>query len=177
MKGIKRFLSLLSKNNKTAAVKVNRSKDAVRPQDVARLSSVATLVSPPDPVSNLRHVKLRVPEHESAAEAHFRTEYTAVQEWNQEYWAKHNTDFQKKKDEFTRCKLEEYTRHGVKKENVPAEEMAEFYRTFLNDNHHKHMQYNWTWYRKNFGLLWPAVKSNWAYYSRELRIGGLQRFR
>uniref|UniRef100_A0A0K8RMP4 Uncharacterized protein n=1 Tax=Ixodes ricinus TaxID=34613 RepID=A0A0K8RMP4_IXORI len=177
MKGIKRFLSLLSKNNKTASVKVNKSQDMVRPQDVARLSSVATLVSPPDPVSNLRHVKLRVPENESAAEAQFRTQYTAVQDWNQEYWTKHNTDFQRKKDEFTRRKLEEYSRQGIKKENVPAEEMAEFYRTFLNDNHQKHMQYNWTWYKKNFGLLWPAIKSNWAYYSRELQNGGFQKIR
>ncbi|XP_070377729.1 COA8 family protein CBG23705, mitochondrial [Dermacentor albipictus] len=168
MKGVKRALQLLSKNSKTGAVKVSKTKDAVRPQDVQRLSSVATVVSPPHPVSNLRHVVLPARPNESAAELLFREQYGAVQAWNQDYWSKHNAEFQRKKEEFTQHKLAEYKTRGTPRDSVPIEDMASFYKSFLNDNHQKHMQYNWAWYRKNIGLLMPALLASWAYFYREV---------
>uniref|UniRef100_A0A023FWZ7 Uncharacterized protein n=1 Tax=Amblyomma parvum TaxID=251391 RepID=A0A023FWZ7_AMBPA len=168
MKVIKRALQLVSKNSKTGAVKVNRSRDAVRAEDVERLSTVATVVSPPHPVSNLRQVVLPARANESPAELRFREQYVAVQAWNQEYWAKHNADFQRKKEEFMQSKLAEYKANGDPKETVPIEDMASFYKNFLNDNHKKHMEYNWAWYRKNIGLLLPAAIASWAYFYREV---------
>lgn len=168
MKGIKKALQLLSKNSKTGAVKVSKAKDSVRPQDVQRLSTVATVVSPPHPVSNLRRVVLPALPNESAAELRFREQYGAVQAWNQDYWSKHNAEFQRKKEEFTQHKLAEYKRKGTPRDSVPIEDMASFYKSFLNDNHQKHMQYNWAWYRKNIGLLLPALLASWAYFYREV---------
>uniref|UniRef100_A0A023FF09 Uncharacterized protein n=1 Tax=Amblyomma cajennense TaxID=34607 RepID=A0A023FF09_AMBCJ len=168
MKGIRRALQLVSKNSKTGAVKVSKSRDAVRAEDVERLSSVATVVSPPHPVSNLRRVVLPTLANESPAERRFREQYVAVQAWNQEYWAKHNAEFLQRKEEFMQSKLAEYRANGNPKETVPIEDMASFYKTFLNDNHKKHMQYNWAWYRKNIGLLLPAALASWAYFYREV---------
>ncbi|XP_050036473.1 COA8 family protein CBG23705, mitochondrial [Dermacentor andersoni] len=168
MKGVKRALQLLSKNSKTGAVKVSKAKDSVRPQDVQRLSAVATVVSPPHPVSNLRHVVLPARPNESAAELLFRKQYGAMQAWNQDYWSKHNAEFQRKKEEFTQRKLAEYKTRGTPRDSVPIEDMASFYKSFLNDNHQKHMQYNWAWYRKNIGLLMPALLASWAYFYREV---------
>uniref|UniRef100_A0A224YWL6 Protein containing DUF2315 domain n=1 Tax=Rhipicephalus zambeziensis TaxID=60191 RepID=A0A224YWL6_9ACAR len=168
MKGVKKTLQLLSKNSKTGSVKVSKAKDAVRPEDVERLSTVATVVSPPHPVSNLRHVVLPALPNESPAELRFREQYGAVQAWNQDYWAKHNAEFQRKKEEFTHRRLAEYKAQGTPRDSVPIEDMASFYKTFLNDNHQKHMQYNWAWYRKNIGLLLPALLASWAYFYREV---------
>ncbi|XP_077538032.1 cytochrome c oxidase assembly factor 8 [Haemaphysalis longicornis] len=168
MNAIKRLLQLLSKNSKTGAVKVNRRQDTVRPEDVERLSAVATLVSPPHPVSNLRRVLIPARPGESAAELRFREQYSALQAWNHDYWVKHNAEFQQKKEEFTRQKLDEYKEKGISRDTVPAEDMATFYKAFLNDNHRKHMDYNWAWYRRNIGLLWPAALASWAYFYREV---------
>ncbi|KAL3197996.1 hypothetical protein MRX96_044572 [Rhipicephalus microplus] len=140
MKGVKKTLQLLSKNSKTGAVKCPTC-------DVS--------FCPPCRTSHL-------------AELRFREQYAAVQAWNQDYWVKHNAEFQRKKEEFTRCKLAEYRTQGSPRDSVPIEDMASFYKTFLNDNHQKHMQYNWAWYRKNIGLLLPALLASWAYFYREV---------
>lgn len=147
---------------------MSKSRDAVRAEDVERLSAVATVVSPPHPVSNLRRVVLPVLANESPAEVRFREQYVAVQTWNQEYWAKHNAEFQHKKEQFMQSKLAEYKANGDPKETVPTKDMASFYKAFLNENHKKHMQYNWAWYRKNIGLLLPAALASWAYFYREV---------
>ncbi|XP_064484729.1 COA8 family protein CBG23705, mitochondrial-like [Ornithodoros turicata] len=167
MKGMKRLFSSLLKNNKTAAVKVRTEDDVISAADVTRLRSASTFVSPPHPVSNLREVLLRVPGDESKAEAEFRQMTASLHSWNQAYWEQHNQAFRSEKELYTKRKLEELKKEGIVKESLTAEEMAEFYRHFLNDNHKKHMMYNWTWYGKNFGLLWPALRASWSSLQRQ----------
>ncbi|KAH7941715.1 hypothetical protein HPB49_016527 [Dermacentor silvarum] len=153
--------------SKTGAVKVSKAKDSVRPQDVQRLSTVATVVSPPHPVSNLRRVVLPALANESAAELRFREQYGAVQAWNQDYWSKHNAEFQRKKEDFTQHKLAEYKRKGTPRDSVPIEDMASFYKSFLNDNHQKHMQYNCTYRGLNVRADWVGIiLEEWAGHGR-----------
>ena len=49
---------------------------------------------------------------------------------------------------------------------LSTEEMAEFYRTFLADNHTILRAYNRQWYRRNFGLLWPAFRVTFNRFAR-----------
>lgn len=43
---------------------------------------------------------------------------------------------------------------------VSAEEMSCFYRDFLNQRRLELARYNSEWYRRNFSLIWPALKVN-----------------
>lgn len=111
-------------------------------------------IGPPHPVSNLRPVYFHVPKDETPTETEFRRRREAVEEWNQKFWELHNDRFYKGKNEF----VADYRKVSNDPKEPPAEEMAKFYKRFLDENHNLHMSYNWKWYRLNIGLLWPAVK-------------------
>lgn len=53
------------------------------------------VIGKPDLVSNLRPYKFHIPPGESAIERRYREEREKVQNWNQEFWLKHNTKFVK----------------------------------------------------------------------------------
>lgn len=50
-------------------------------------------IGKPDPISNLRPIKFFIPEKETELEKLFRIERFRVQEWNNEFWTKHNNTF------------------------------------------------------------------------------------
>ncbi|XP_069116767.1 COA8 family protein CBG23705, mitochondrial-like [Argopecten irradians] len=117
-------------------------------------------IGPPDPVSNLRPVKFYVSKEDTRLEQSYRSQRQETQDWNQEFWAEHNTKFYKMKEEFVKRRLEEKHQAGIDSETLSAEEMSVFYREFLDNNYNLHRTYNREWYGKNFSLLWPAVKLN-----------------
>ncbi len=51
-------------------------------------------IGPPDPTSNLRPYKFYIPRDETWKERDFRLQRQEIQEWNQDFWAKHNRNFE-----------------------------------------------------------------------------------
>ncbi|XP_005101713.1 COA8 family protein CBG23705, mitochondrial [Aplysia californica] len=117
----------------------------------------ADMIGPPDPTSNIPPIRFYIPPNETATERDFRLRRKEVLEWNQEFWSKHNTKFFKEKELFIRQNMKQ-PMEGKKKKSLTPEEMSVFYRSFLNENRNSHFQYNKEWYKKNFSLLWPALK-------------------
>lgn len=53
----------------------------------------ADWIGPPDSTSNMRPIKFYIAKDETKAEKHFRILREETQNWNQEFWAKHNRNF------------------------------------------------------------------------------------
>ncbi|OXB56312.1 hypothetical protein ASZ78_007478 [Callipepla squamata] len=108
--------------------------------------SRADWIGPPDKRSNLRPVIFYVPPHESPLERRLRELREETQEWNQSFWARQNTAFQREKEEFIYSRLKakglETRDETGQKVTLNAEEMADFYKDFLRKNFRKHMHYN-----------------------------------
>jgi len=114
-------------------------------------------IGPADSLSNILPVKFFIPSNETVTERNFRLKKKEVMEWNQSFWADHNSKFMKEKDLFIQQNTDPSSRDFNKK-SLSAEKMSEFYRKFLNDNKLSHKQYNYQWYKYNISLLWPAFK-------------------
>ncbi|XP_015143335.2 cytochrome c oxidase assembly factor 8 [Gallus gallus] len=113
-------------------------------------------IGPPDKRSNLRPVIFHVPPHESPLERRLRELREETQAWNQSFWARQNTAFQREKEEFIYSRLKarglEARDETGQKVTLSAEEMADFYKDFLRKNFRKHMRYNRDWYKRNFTI-------------------------
>ncbi|KAF2368948.1 Major facilitator superfamily [Trinorchestia longiramus] len=123
------------------------------------IKSNCDCVGPPDPVSRLRRVHYHIPKKETSLQASCRAALMNTQDWNQKYWFQHNTSFEKEKQAFITRKLTEKQSRlpkargkddPAKQLTLTSEEMAEFYKHFLDANYDRHMQYNREWYKKNF---------------------------
>ncbi|XP_031409561.1 cytochrome c oxidase assembly factor 8 isoform X4 [Meleagris gallopavo] len=62
-------------------------------------------IGPPDKRSNLRPVIFHVPPRESPLERRLRELREETQAWNQHFWARQNTAFQREKEEFIYSRL------------------------------------------------------------------------
>ncbi|XP_062974187.1 cytochrome c oxidase assembly factor 8 [Elgaria multicarinata webbii] len=111
-------------------------------------------IGPPDRCSNLRPVIFYIPKHESQLERRLRELRQETQVWNQQFWANQNISFRKEKEEFVCSRLKakgvQLRDERGRKATLNAEEMAEFYKDFLNKNFKKHICYNRDWYKRNF---------------------------
>ncbi|KAK3783432.1 hypothetical protein RRG08_033692 [Elysia crispata] len=141
----KTFSRCLSSKKESKKLKISSSGPVVKNSDV---------YGPPDPVSNIQSIRFHIPPDETPTEKKFRLQRAEVLEWNQKFWANHNTKFFKEKGEYVK-NLEPPIKDGSKK-STPAEQMSVFYRKFLNENRQEHLRYNKEWYKKNISLLWPA---------------------
>ncbi|XP_066247698.1 COA8 family protein CBG23705, mitochondrial [Euwallacea similis] len=112
------------------------------------------IIGPPDSVSNLRPIVRKIPTNETILQRQFREAADATQKWNQEFWARHNTNFIKEKEAY----VKRFT--STDRPQLNADEMSEFYKDFLNKYWKTHVRYNFTWYRKNLTLLLLALKVN-----------------
>ena len=54
-----------------------------------------TWIGQPDTVSKIRPIRMRHPENESFWEEKYRIERETAQKWNDIFWTKHNTLFEK----------------------------------------------------------------------------------
>ena len=109
------------------------------------------LIGPPDPVSNLRPIIFA----RSAKETYFEKKYIDLreetQQWNQEFWIKHNTNFIEERKRF-----QELSRAQGKKE-LTADDMSVFYKQFLDKNWQSHFNYNIAWYKRNIKILFYGI--------------------
>lgn len=125
-----------------------------------------TWVGPPHTVSNLRLKVFPNSKNLTKEEKFFYEKSRETQEWNQQYWELHNKDFVQSR--------KSYTKELSKKKNLgpdytlTMEEMADFYRQFLDKNYKKHVTYNWQWYGKNFELIYLSAKAQLSRLKRLL---------
>lgn len=56
-------------------------------------SKTGDIIGPPDELSNLRPIIFAKPDNETKTEKKYRLAKEKTQEWNQEFWSKHNAKF------------------------------------------------------------------------------------
>lgn len=119
-------------------------------------SSTHDWIGPPNPLSNLRPIVYHVPENESELEKRLRHLRQETEDWNHEFWTKQNLTFSKEKEAFiiSQLKAKGLTLRDEdgRRRSLDSEEMAEFYKSFLDKNRTRHADYNKDWYRRNFTI-------------------------
>ncbi|KAH8303319.1 hypothetical protein KR059_007200, partial [Drosophila kikkawai] len=140
------------------------------PQDIK-----CDYIGPPDAQSNLRPYVRHYDDSETTLARSLRLKRNEVEAWNMDFWTRHNKRFYEvmvdrvhtlfvpmhavsfsfagtqEKDDFVRLHKESGT------EEVSADQMSEFYKTFLDKNWRIHLMYNISWYLKNFDILTLAA--------------------
>ncbi|XP_030211931.1 cytochrome c oxidase assembly factor 8 isoform X2 [Gadus morhua] len=113
-------------------------------------------IGPPNRLSNIRPITYHVPAQESALEERLRRLRQQTEVWNHEFWAYQNVAFNKEKDEYVSSQLKARGLEGRdqqgRKHTLGSEEMALFYKSFLDTNRTRHANYNKEWYRRNFRI-------------------------
>ncbi|RVE54950.1 hypothetical protein evm_000317 [Chilo suppressalis] len=94
------------------------------------------MVGPPDPITNLRKFVFKEPANETSLEKAYREMRTEVQKWHHNFWTQHNSRFFQEREEYLRKNL------PIGKENLSADEMSVFYKSFLDRNWKSHIAYN-----------------------------------
>lgn len=119
----------------------------------AAQSVASDYIGPPDRDSNLRPFVRREPagfeRTETESEYELRTRRVQVEQWNQEFWSRHNRRFVEEKEDFVQT--QRMLTGGS--EAIGADKMSEFYKEFLDKNWRMHFLYNVSWYMKNADLL------------------------
>lgn len=49
-------------------------------------------------------------------------------------------------------------KEGEERKQLTADEMSDFYKTFLDKNWYLHLNYNREWYKRNFTLLYLSLR-------------------
>ncbi|TKR86378.1 hypothetical protein L596_010982 [Steinernema carpocapsae] len=138
---------------------------ASNPGANVRLDSRYDWVGPPDKISKIRPFQLRRVDNETVTEKKYRLARQEMNEWNSRFWSEHNTLFERRRAGFVAERKNQLSRI----EHVSANDMSEFYRSFLNERYRDLSAYNREWYRRNFSLIWPALKVNLIRFGRLLR--------
>ncbi|XP_040916517.1 cytochrome c oxidase assembly factor 8 [Toxotes jaculatrix] len=128
------------------------TRSALRPAP----SATHDWIGPPNPLSNLRPIVYHVPENESELEKRLRHLRQETEDWNHDFWTKQNITFSKEKDAFiiSHLKAKGLTVRDEqgRRRSLNSEEMAVFYKSFLDRNRTRHANYNKEWYRRNFTI-------------------------
>ncbi|NP_001291149.1 apoptogenic protein 1, mitochondrial [Esox lucius] len=113
-------------------------------------------IGPPHRLSNLRPIIYQIPENETELEKQLRILRQETEDWNHAFWTNQNITFNKSKEAFILSQLKEkgMTEKDEKgrKRSLHSEEMAVFYKHFLDENCIRHNNYNKEWYRRNFTI-------------------------
>lgn len=160
--GVLTFRGLCSSKQTPTSRRPQPKRSAVRPAP----STTHDWIGPPHPLSNLRPVVYRVPQEESELERRLRQLRQETEDWNHDFWTEQNISFSKEKEEFIIVQLQSQGLTLVddngRRRNLTSEQMAVFYKTFLDKNRTRHASYNREWYRRNFSitLLMARVSLN-----------------
>ncbi|EFO28417.2 hypothetical protein LOAG_00063 [Loa loa] len=128
-----------------------------------RLDKRFDWVGPPDDISKIRPVRLRRLSNETEQERKYREAREALIQWSSQFWAHHNTLFEKKKQNLLNRK-----KNLGRLEHSSALDMSEFYKEFLDEHYDSLTNYNREWYYKNLKLFWPAFKVQLIRFRRTL---------
>ncbi|CAJ0586509.1 unnamed protein product, partial [Mesorhabditis spiculigera] len=113
-------------------------------------------VGPMDRLSKIRAIRLRQVTNETDLERQYRENREKLNRWCSAFWADHNTKFDREKAAYVDKRKSEIGRT----EQVSAEDLSKFYKQFLDSRHQALMDFNSEWYRRNLGLIWPALQVN-----------------
>ncbi|KAG9275268.1 cytochrome c oxidase assembly factor 8 [Astyanax mexicanus] len=113
-------------------------------------------IGPPDRLSNLRPIIYHIPENETQLERRLRHLRQETEDWNHEFWKHQNVTFSKEKEEYVQSQLKAKgltaRDENGRRRTLSSEEMAVFYKYFLDRNYKNHESYNKEWYRRNFTI-------------------------
>ncbi|XP_055683852.1 COA8 family protein CG14806, mitochondrial [Lutzomyia longipalpis] len=109
-------------------------------------------IGPPDKTSNLRPIMRHVPKNETPLQQKLRLRQVEVDEYNQKFWTNHNKRFFEERDAFVAANKTH------PEENLSADQMSVFYKSFLDKNWKIHFYYNVSWYIKNISLMLLACR-------------------
>lgn len=115
-------------------------------------------VSKPQILSRLRYVNVIKRPDELEQERAYRERYNNLQEWNEKYWAENNEIFNQEKEKYIREKFGPLTSDQA----LSHDQLAPFYRDFLDKNRGRHVNYNKTWYIQIVTLLGESLKAKVA---------------
>jgi len=124
-------------------------------------------IGPPDPASRIRPLHLRRSRFDSDAERAYREQCEELQRSNDVFWRHHNELFEKQRRAYIQHTQQQ--RNMQPADELTADEMSMFYKQFLDERRPVLLAYNWQWYRRQFGLLWPATNAYWSRFRRLMR--------
>ncbi|CAK6979766.1 cytochrome c oxidase assembly factor 8 isoform X1 [Scomber scombrus] len=126
------------------------------------VSSTHDWIGPPNQLSNLRPIVYHVPENESELEKRLRHLRQKTEDWNHEFWIEQNISFRKEKETYIHSQLKAkglpLRDEQGRRQNLNSEEMAVFYKSFLDTNRIRHANYNKEWYRRNFTITFLMAR-------------------
>ncbi|KAG9336597.1 hypothetical protein JZ751_002944 [Albula glossodonta] len=120
------------KRQRMYLLSLSHSLPSQRSSFVPVASSKRDWIGPPDRLSNLRPIIYHIPENESPLERRLRHLRQETEDWNHQFWSNQNITFSKR--------------------TLNSEDMAVFYKDFLDKNCTKHANYNKEWYKRNFTI-------------------------
>ncbi|XP_034949537.1 COA8 family protein CG14806, mitochondrial [Chelonus insularis] len=111
----------------------------------------ADVIGPPDEISNLRPIIFAKSKNETKLEKEYREMREDTQNWNQQFWSEHNSRFITERKQFQK---------GLNKNDgsITADQMSIFYKSFLDKNWKTHLNYNISWYKKNFRIVFLELR-------------------
>lgn len=119
------------------------------------------IVGPPDPVSNIRPLRLKQP----TSKAEKEVQKLKLQMWalKHEFWSQHNTQFKREKGDFANRVLQRKRVSGELKDSddvsqVTSEELSEFYKEFLDKNYEDQKRFTRNWIMLNWLLTWTQFR-------------------
>ncbi|XP_028293118.1 cytochrome c oxidase assembly factor 8 [Gouania willdenowi] len=119
-------------------------------------SSTHDWIGPPSLLSNLRPIVYRESQDESELEKRLRNLRQDTEDWNHRFWSTQNLTFSRDKEEFIVSQLKAkgltLRDEAGRRRTLNSEEMAFFYKSFLDRNRKRHADYNREWYRRNFTI-------------------------
>ncbi|XP_059209368.1 cytochrome c oxidase assembly factor 8 [Centropristis striata] len=151
-----RTLSALNMRQCSSKLATQQDKTPKRSAIRPAASSTHDWIGPPNLLSNLRPIVYRIPENESELEKRLRHLRQETEDWNHTFWTKQNISFSKEKEDYivSQLKAKGLTVRDEqgRRRSLNSEEMAVFYKSFLDTNRIRHANYNKEWYRRNFTI-------------------------
>lgn len=112
------------------------------------------IVGKPQKLSRLRYVNIVIPSDETDEERAYRIEYESLQDWNNKYWAENNELFNKAKVDYIKKNFDHV---GSDEDALSHDQLAPFYKNFLEQNRKRHVIYNRIWYKNHLALLSSSI--------------------
>ncbi|XP_071962440.1 COA8 family protein CBG23705, mitochondrial-like [Antedon mediterranea] len=120
-------------------------------------------IGPINKLSNIRFIEYKRTENESNVERAYRNMKEDNLKWNHEFWEEQNKCFIKAKDQFTAQMFKlKGSSVGMNEDGtkmvLSTDEMAQFYRLFLEEQKERMTKYNKDWYRRNVATILPGFR-------------------
>lgn len=125
------------------------------------------IYGPPHSISNIPHIKFAVADNETVKEKKYREFKEDLATWHQQFWLKHNENFNKSKKAYLNKMVNPNT---IIDEKQHADDLSIFYKYFLDKNLRTHMNYQREWYKKVFKALWYGLQVDIERLSKTFQI-------